>query len=97
MQSVKGCHPGTSCMLLRQLDAAFKRHFRHAHLNPKAALAIVFKGGVKRLRLAVRDVALKKTPGDGMCPFRTMEWREPNTGMLSQQTTGLWGVLVGYI
>jgi len=53
MQSVKCCHCDTGCLLLGQLDAAFKRHFRHARLNPKASLAIVFKGGVNRLRLGI--------------------------------------------
>src|SRR5271166_6343466 len=95
VQSVKCCHPDASCLLPRQLDAAFKRHFRQTHLNPKASLAIAFKAVINCLRLADRDIALKKTSSDGVRPFRTMKRREPNTRMPSQQTAGFCGVLVG--
>jgi hypothetical protein len=79
------------------LDAAFKRHFRQAHLNPKAIPAIPFKALINCLRLADRDIALKKTPGDGVCPFRAMKRREPNTSVLTQPTAGSRGVLVRYV
>ena len=93
----KCCYRDASCLLPRQLDAAFKRHFRQAHLNPKASLAIALKAVINCLRLADRDIALKKTPGDSVCPFRTMKRREPNTSMLTQQTAGFRGVLVRYV
>jgi len=66
------------------MDASLKRHFRQTHLNPDVGLAMLSKLVVKRLRLACRDVALKKTTGDSMRPFSTMKGCEPNSVMLGE-------------
>ncbi len=56
-----------------------------------------FKLVVKRLHLAHRQIALKKTPDDRVRPFRTMKRCEPNSLELGEQAPSRRGVLVRYI